>query len=617
MDRVHAEARAGDGVPPRAVVEQALDHAGGRPLDADVAAAMRTQLGHDFGRVRVHTDGAAAGLAARQGARAVTLGQHVGFAAGRYAPRSAAGAQLLAHELVHTVQQQGSGAAGGGALQHAEGEARAAASAAAEGRRVAPVAPRFGPQPQFDLESPGRLEQVYQNVFPASAAGTGGGGSSALGGKPWVDKSKADGGTAEAIKAQARTKVLKLKDDEPGKFAPLGTNTTDKDIDTDVLAADARLHKRFPQITKTVDPKTLQDSADVFSAKDIAPSPNPGELSFSQAWLANKLVGWTDVSQFAIQETDARFTAMLDELFADPDVGALLKELVLHQAGFIAEQGASRTIRINKAAGAVQRSSTLVHEVTHFYAHDSYRDWLKQTADPRTYGEGLTEWLAMKAKTADERALAGSDYLTRVKRVETEIVAHVPEDDIARAYFQGEVWRLESRSAVAQKSFQEASGIQAGAKEKDEIAQSRIGKGLNEEVQADTHYRFLNLGHDRADPKPEHVSYFRALKSRLLDAQPSVMLKFVGHASTPGTWAYNIKLSLGRAQAFYKMARDQGVDARRLPEAASPEHFGEHKPTLNEENAQTRAFNRRVELFLTGAAAPVGTGKAGTKESEE
>ena len=58
---------------------------------------------------------------------------------------------------------------------------------------------------------------------------------------------------------------------------------------SDVLAADARLHKRFPQITKTVDPKTLQDSADVFSAKDIAPSTNPGELSFSQAWLANKL----------------------------------------------------------------------------------------------------------------------------------------------------------------------------------------------------------------------------------------------------------------------------------------------------------------------------------------
>lgn len=590
----------------------------GRPLDAPVQQRMQQAFGRSFGAVRVHDDAGSAARMAALGARAMAQGPHIAFGAGRYAPHRPEGLRLLAHELAHTVQQQGGGTPTAGVLRHAEGEAEAAAAAAAGGREVPALAPRFGPQPQFDLESPGRLEQVHQNVFPAAPAGSsGGGGASALGGKPWVDKSGAGGGTAEAIKAQARAKVLKLKKDEPLLFEPLATNTTDQDIDTDVLAADARLHKRFPQITKTVDPKTLKDSADVFSAKDIAPSPNPGELSFSQAWLANKLVGWTDVSKFAIQETDARFTAMLDELFADADVGDLLKELVLHQAGFIAEQGASRTIRINKAAGAVQRSSTLVHEVTHFYAHDSYRDWLKQTAEPRTYGEGLTEWLAMKAKTADERALAGSDYLTRVKRVETEIVAHVPEDDIARAYFQGEVWRLESRSAVAQKSFQEASGIKAGAKEKDEIAQSRIGKGLNEEVQADTHYRFLNLGHDRADPKPEHVSYFRALKSRLLDAQPSVMLKFVGHASTPGTWAYNIKLSLGRAQAFYKMARDQGVDARRLPEAANPEHFGEHKPTLNEENAQTRAFNRRVELFLTGAAAPVGTGKAGTKESEE
>lgn len=615
MDRLHA---AHDAAPQTGWLQRELGRSAGRPLDADVAEQMRSRLGHDFGAVRVHADGAAAGLAAGFGARAFAVGQHVGFASGRYAPRSESGSQLLAHELAHTVQQRGSGRATAGALQHAEGEADAAAAAAAGGQRAAPLAPSFGPQPQFDLETPGRLAQVHQNVFPAAPAGGSGGGASTLGGQPWVDKGQGVAGTAEAIKAQVRAKVLKLKTDEPGQFAPLGTNTTDKDIDTDVLAADARLRKRFPQITKAVDPKTLQDSADVFSAKDIVPSAKPGQLGFAQAWLANKLVGWTDVSKFAIKETDARFMTMLDELFADADVGALLKELVLHQSGFTAEDGASRTIRINKAAGAAQRSRTLVHEVTHFYAHDRYREWLNQTADPRTYGEGLTEWLALKAMNADELAVGGgSDYPVRVKRVESEIVAHVPEDDIARAYFQGEVWRLEARSGVAQKSFEDASGIKAGAKEKDEIAQSRAGKGLNEEVQADTHYRFLNLGHDRAEPKPEHVDYFRALKSRLLDAQPSVTLKFVGHTSTPGTWAYNIRLSLQRTQAFYKMARDQGVEARRLPDAATPEHYGEHQPTLNEENAQTRAFNRRVELFLAGAAVAPGAGKPGAKESEE
>jgi len=591
----------------------------GRPLDVPAASRLGEAFGHDFGAVRVHDDADAATAAQALGARAITFGRHIGFAAGRYVPHTEAGTRLLAHELAHSVQQRGSGAAALGSLQRAEGEAEAAAEAVVEGERPPPLAPRFGAQPQFDLESPGRLGQVHENVFPSPPAGgaTSSGGSSALGGQPWVDKGGAGGGTAEAIKKQARAAVLKLKKDKPLLFEPLETNTTDKHVDNDVLVADARLHKRYPQITKTVDPKKLQDAADVYSAKDIVPSPNPGELSFTQAWLANSLRGWTDVSKFAIQETDARFMAMLDELFADAEVGALLKELVLHQSGFIAERGDERTIRINQAASAVQRSRTLVHEVTHFYAHDTYREWLKATADPRTYGEGLTEWLAQKAMTDQERALPGSSYGPRVKRVETEIVAHVPEDDIARAYFQGEVWRLETRSPVARKSFEEASGIKAGAKEKDEIAQSRTGKGLNQEVQRDVHYRFLNLGHDRIEPKPEHVDYFRALKSRLLDAQPAVMLKFVGHTSEPGTWAYNTKLSLARTKAFYKMARDQGIDAKRLPDEAAPEHFGEHKPTLKEDDAQARAFNRRVELFLTGAAAPAGAGKAAAKESEE
>jgi hypothetical protein len=38
-------------------------------------------------------------------AAAYTVGKHVAFAAGRYAPHTSVGKQLLAHELVHTRQQ--------------------------------------------------------------------------------------------------------------------------------------------------------------------------------------------------------------------------------------------------------------------------------------------------------------------------------------------------------------------------------------------------------------------------------------------------------------------------------------------------------------------------------
>ena len=81
----------------------------GRPLDTSTRSSMESAFGYDFGRVRVHTDGRAAGAADNVDARAFTYGQNVAFAAGEYSPHSAAGSRLLAHELAHVVQQ-GTGA---------------------------------------------------------------------------------------------------------------------------------------------------------------------------------------------------------------------------------------------------------------------------------------------------------------------------------------------------------------------------------------------------------------------------------------------------------------------------------------------------------------------------
>ena len=61
--------------------------------------------GFDFSQVRVHTDGEAAESAHAVGALAYTVGRSIVFAAGRYAPGSADGRRLLAHELTHVAQQ--------------------------------------------------------------------------------------------------------------------------------------------------------------------------------------------------------------------------------------------------------------------------------------------------------------------------------------------------------------------------------------------------------------------------------------------------------------------------------------------------------------------------------
>jgi hypothetical protein len=79
----------------------------GHPLDITTRAFMQRRLGHDFSRVRVHTDLRAAEAADSVGALAWTVGGDIAFGAGQYAPQTPSGLRLLAHELVHVVQQGG------------------------------------------------------------------------------------------------------------------------------------------------------------------------------------------------------------------------------------------------------------------------------------------------------------------------------------------------------------------------------------------------------------------------------------------------------------------------------------------------------------------------------
>ena len=57
--------------------------------------------------MRVHDDGSAHAVANGLGANAVTIGHDIFFANGRYAPATADGEHLLAHELAHVAQQGG------------------------------------------------------------------------------------------------------------------------------------------------------------------------------------------------------------------------------------------------------------------------------------------------------------------------------------------------------------------------------------------------------------------------------------------------------------------------------------------------------------------------------
>ena len=81
--------------------------AAGMPLPGPLKEEFEAAFGADFGAVRVHAGDQAAQLSRGLQAQAFTHGPDVFFGAGRYAPGTAAGRRLLAHELTHVVQQGG------------------------------------------------------------------------------------------------------------------------------------------------------------------------------------------------------------------------------------------------------------------------------------------------------------------------------------------------------------------------------------------------------------------------------------------------------------------------------------------------------------------------------
>jgi hypothetical protein len=123
---------------------------GGRPLEPEVRGEMEGRLGHDFGDVRVHDDGAAHDSAKAVNAHAYTVGSNVVFQRDKYDPSSSDGKVMLAHELTHVVQQrsgpvEGSSAPGGIKVSDPSDRFEREASANAERAMAAPGPMAAGP----------------------------------------------------------------------------------------------------------------------------------------------------------------------------------------------------------------------------------------------------------------------------------------------------------------------------------------------------------------------------------------------------------------------------------------------------------------------------------------
>lgn len=93
--------------PPRLESQLAASQGGGTPMGQETRSKMEGAFGQDFSDVKIHTGPDAAAMNNAIDARAFTHGNDIYFNEGEYQPATAKGEHLLAHELTHTIQQNG------------------------------------------------------------------------------------------------------------------------------------------------------------------------------------------------------------------------------------------------------------------------------------------------------------------------------------------------------------------------------------------------------------------------------------------------------------------------------------------------------------------------------
>jgi len=151
----------------------------GQALPPSVRERMEDRFGVRFGAVRVHTGTDAERLADDIDALAFTHGRHIYFSTGAYAPGTAAGDRLLAHELTHVVQQSGGLATSGPAVQrfrirgpafHEGTEKRFVAANKGKGLITEAPLPGGTESARFDFEKVG-VADLYRSDMANTAIG--------------------------------------------------------------------------------------------------------------------------------------------------------------------------------------------------------------------------------------------------------------------------------------------------------------------------------------------------------------------------------------------------------------------------------------------------------------
>ena len=196
---------------------------GGVALDSATQSRMADAFGTSFADVRVHADSRGGALAQQHGALAFTVGNHIAFAPGRYAPGTPEGDALLAHELAHVQQQRGGSTAGHGTEGSSAAEHDADRAAAAAVQRIhTGTGDRAAPSTRADIQ----LQRCSSEPAKQGLMGTDFKGQFV--GKAVGESRMVASGIASVSAPITALRTLGVYDSEQAAIAAVKTNGTDR-----------------------------------------------------------------------------------------------------------------------------------------------------------------------------------------------------------------------------------------------------------------------------------------------------------------------------------------------------------------------------------------------------
>jgi outer membrane protein OmpA-like peptidoglycan-associated protein len=201
---------------------------------------------------------------------------------------------------------------------------------------------------------------------------------------------------------------------------------------------------------------------------------------------------------------------------------------------------------------------------------------------------GFVALLATGCVSTSKFETAISDVTTRVDGLQTTVEEHGEQiDDLAAKDEQLEQ-EVDTASDAAQTAADTSQAAMQKASEAEEMAR---GKVL---WQVTLTRNDINFGVDKVALTDSEKAVLDELARKVKGMDRAVYLEIQGHTDSTGSEAYNMMLGEKRAEAAQSYLYEKGIPLHLMTVVS----FGESKPIADNDTAEGRAENRRVEVLV-------------------